>query len=160
MDDRLATGATAKAALTAIRQRGAVRVILAVPVAPKSALAEMQDHADEIVCLIPAKQFWRVGFFYRDFHPPYGLSIRAVEIPPLGLNGDLRVPTAPRGIVLFAHGGGSSRLSPRNIAAAEALNERGFATLLMDLLTDAEARDRRNVFDIPLLAERLLEAAL
>ena len=62
----------------------------------------------------------------------------------------------PRGIVLFAHGSGSSRLSPRNIAVADTLNAHGFATLLLDLLTPAEAHDRRNVFDIPLLAERVI----
>ncbi|MCX5494423.1 erythromycin esterase family protein [Kaistia dalseonensis] len=70
------------------------------------------------------------------------------------------MPADPRGIVLFAHGSGSSRLSPRNIAVAETLHSQGFATLLLDLLTQEEAKDRRNVFDIPLLAERLVEAAL
>ncbi|WP_290893525.1 erythromycin esterase family protein [Hoeflea sp.] len=70
------------------------------------------------------------------------------------------VPADPRGIVLFAHGSGSSRLSPRNRAVAASLNGQGFATLLLDLLLPAEANDRRNVFDIPLLAERLAEAAL
>ena len=81
-------------------------------------------------------------------------------MPPLGLVGDLYVPVEPRGIILFAHGSGSSRLSSRNVAVAEALNAHGFATLLFDLLTPAEAHDRRNVFDIPLLAERVMEAAL
>src|SRR5690606_33923826 len=58
------------------------------------------------------------------------------------------------------HGSGSSRLSPRNIAVADTLNAHGFATLLFDLLTHAEAQDRRNVFDIPLLADRVVQAAL
>jgi predicted alpha/beta-hydrolase family hydrolase len=70
------------------------------------------------------------------------------------------VPAAPRGLVLFAHGSGTSRLSPRNVAAADALNAQGLVTLLLDLLTAVEADDRRNVFDIPLLAERVIEAAL
>jgi putative phosphoribosyl transferase len=61
-------------------------------------------------------------------------------------------------IVAFAHGSGSSRLSPRNVAVADALNARRMATLLFDLLTPAEERDRANVFDIHLLAERLLDA--
>ena len=81
-------------------------------------------------------------------------------MPPLGLVGDLYVPVEPRGVILFAHGSGSSRLSSRNVAVADVLNAHGFATLLFDLLTPAEAHDRRNVFDIPLLAERVMEAAL
>jgi predicted phosphoribosyltransferase len=68
VDDGLATGATAKAALKAIRQMGAAHVVLAVPVAPESALAEMRAYADEVVCLIPARQFGGVGVFYDDFH--------------------------------------------------------------------------------------------
>jgi dienelactone hydrolase len=60
--------------------------------------------------------------------------------------------------VLFAHGSGSSRLSPRNVAVANALNGAGLGTLLFDLLTDHEADVRATVFDIELLAERLLAA--
>ena len=59
----------------------------------------------------------------------------------------------------FAHGSGSSRLSPRNRSVASALNDAGFATLLLDLLTPSEDLDRGNVFDIPLLADRLLAAS-
>ena len=83
---------------------------------------------------------------------------RAVEMevdPGLRLPGDLRLPEAAAGLVIFAHGSGSSRLSPRNREVAEALNEAGLATLLFDLLTDEEAADRAKVFDIDLLAERL-----
>ena len=85
---------------------------------------------------------------------------RAVEIPAAGvpLAGDLRLPPAPAGLVVFAHGSGSSRLSPRNIQVAAALTGAGLATLLFDLLTEDEAADRDNVFDIPLLAERLVAA--
>ena len=68
VDDGLATGATAKVALTAIRRQGAARVILAVPVAPDMALAEMRAYADEVVCLHPAPRFFGVSAFYRDFH--------------------------------------------------------------------------------------------
>jgi putative phosphoribosyl transferase len=68
------------------------------------------------------------------------------------------VPASARGLIIFAHGSGSSRLSPRNAYAAGRLNARGFATLLFDLLTQAEADERRNVFDIALLAERVGEA--
>ncbi len=80
-----------------------------------------------------------------------------VAIPPLGLAGTLVVPTTASGLVVFAHGSGSSRFSPRNTAVAQALNGRGFATLLFDLLTPGEETDRANVFDISLLAERLVD---
>jgi putative phosphoribosyl transferase len=84
---------------------------------------------------------------------------RPIEIelaPGLRLAGDLRLPESAAGLVLFAHGSGSSRLSPRNRQVAEFLNEAGFATLLFDLLTTEEELDRAKVFDIELLAERLL----
>ncbi|MBU6376053.1 MAG: dienelactone hydrolase family protein [Bdellovibrionales bacterium] len=73
----------------------------------------------------------------------------------LTLPGSLTVPTGARGLVLFAHGSGSSRFSPRNIEVAERLNRAGFATLLFDLLTESESQDRSNIFDIPLLSRRL-----
>lgn len=82
----------------------------------------------------------------------------AVVIGQQGLEGALRTPSQPRGLVIFAHGSGSSRLSPRNAFVAEELSKRGFATLLFDLLTEEEGRDRRNVFDIPLLGDRVVEA--
>lgn len=84
--------------------------------------------------------------------------IVSVAIPPVGLVGDLRVAQPARGIVIFAHGSGSSRLSPRNRQVARALSDAGLATLLFDLLTEAEASDRTNVFDIDLLARRLVDA--
>ena len=82
----------------------------------------------------------------------------AVRIAPMGLEGLLSLPKAASGIVLFAHGSGSSRLSPRNTYVAEALQTAGLATLLFDLLTESEAADRARVFDIPLLADRLAMA--
>lgn len=82
----------------------------------------------------------------------------SIDLDGVVLTGDLGVPPDASGVVLFAHGSGSSRLSGRNRAVAATLRESGFATLLFDLLTDAEAADRRNVFDIALLAERLVGA--
>ena len=81
-----------------------------------------------------------------------------IRIPPLDLAGSLRIPRSAYALVAFAHGSGSSRLSPRNCAVAHGLNEAGIATLLFDLLTPAEEADRANVFNIPLLAERLVNA--
>lgn len=83
-----------------------------------------------------------------------------VRIPPLGLSGLLQLPKSPSALVIFAHGSGSSRFSPRNAMVADAINDRGIATLLFDLLTTQEERDRANVFDIPLLAERLEHAVV
>jgi putative phosphoribosyl transferase len=84
----------------------------------------------------------------------------SVTLAPNDREGLLGLPTAPvHGLVLFAHGSGSSRLSPRNTFVAEALQQAGIATLLFDLLTDQEAANRANVFDIPLLADRLCRAA-
>jgi putative phosphoribosyl transferase len=84
--------------------------------------------------------------------------VQSISIPPLDLEGLLAVPRGAEGLVLFAHGSGSSRLSPRNNYVAEALREAGLGTLLFDLLTPTEADDRRKVFDIALLAERLIQA--
>ncbi|WP_374547006.1 alpha/beta family hydrolase [Rhodoblastus sp.] len=81
-----------------------------------------------------------------------------IAVGPKTLPGDLALPPSPRGLVIFAHGSGSSRLSPRNRQVADALNAAGYATLLFDLLTEDEARDRRNVFDIALLGARVAEA--
>jgi putative phosphoribosyl transferase len=81
-----------------------------------------------------------------------------VRIPPNALPGTLTVPAPVHGVVAFAHGSGSGRFSPRNRRVAARLNAEHLATLLFDLLTEAEADDRRNVFDIPLLANRLGEA--
>jgi len=74
------------------------------------------------------------------------------------LPGFLSVPRDPAGLIIFAHGSGSSRFSPRNTYAAGELQRRSFATLLFDLLTPEEGEDRRNVFDIALLAARVGEA--
>jgi pimeloyl-ACP methyl ester carboxylesterase len=83
------------------------------------------------------------------------LGRREVAIGELGLGAFLGVPDDAKGIVIFAHGSGSGRMSPRNNYVAGRLREAGLATLLLDLLTPAEERDRRNVFDIALLASRL-----
>lgn len=87
---------------------------------------------------------------------------RNISIPVSGgsitLDGDLSGPSPPKGLIIFAHGSGSSRFSPRNRFVASELHRHGFATLLFDLLTEAEAADRTNVFDISLLADRVGDA--
>jgi putative phosphoribosyl transferase len=187
VDDGIATGGTAVAAGQALKQRGADKVVLAVPVAPPGTEERLASELDEVVCLEQPDGFFGIGQFYVDFaqvgddevvrlleearagraaevtdppapvDPP--LSERSVEIEPAPgarVTGDLRLPDAASGLVIFAHGSGSSRLSPRNRQVAEALNEAGLATLLFDLLTTGEELDRAKVFDIALLAERLL----
>jgi pimeloyl-ACP methyl ester carboxylesterase len=83
--------------------------------------------------------------------------MRAVEFDLDGvrLRGDLTLPSEPHGLVIFAHGSGSSRLSARNRGVARTLNGAGFATLLFDLLSEPESGRRELVFDVALLASRL-----
>src|SRR6185369_7873666 len=85
-------------------------------------------------------------------------DVRPVSIGTDHLDGLLGVPAGAQGLVIFAHGSGSGRLSPRNNQVAAGLREAGLATLLLDLLQPEEEADRRNVFDIALLAARLASA--
>jgi len=175
VDDGLATGHTARAAARSLRERGARRIILAVPVAAPGSARALRSWVDDMVCVEMPADLWAIGLWYEDFSPtsdeevaallrgPTGGTTRKVAIevsPGLLLSGELTVPLGAhgRGVVAFAHGSGSSRLSPRNAQVARALNEAGFATLLFDLLTAREEVDRTNVFDIPLLATRLVAA--
>ncbi len=197
VDDGVATGGTAVAAARAARQRGAARVVLAVPVGPPGAERRFTGVVDEFICLETPLGFFAVGAYYRDFGQTSDAEVRellaaalersddrataavasdppranggldwtqlrrdAISISAAGvhLDGDLRLPPNPGGLVIFAHGSGSSRLSPRNLQVASALNASGLATLLFDLLTDSEAVQRENVFDVALLAGRLVAA--
>lgn len=96
-------------------------------------------------------------------HPPSDTELVRVQAGAVALEGDLQVPDHAEGLVLFAHGSGSSRHSPRNRVVARELQAAGLATLLLDLLTreeEAVDQDTGHIrFDIPLLAERLLAAA-
>jgi dienelactone hydrolase len=84
-------------------------------------------------------------------------EIREIRILPVGLSGTLHVPKRAYALVVFVHGSGSSRFSPRNRAVADALNQQGVATLLFDLLSEREEADRANVFNISVLADRLVQ---
>ncbi len=92
---------------------------------------------------------------HRDDGTALDITISSGAVSLLGI---FDVPAGASGIVIFAHGSGSSRMSPRNRTVASALNDAGIATLLFDLLMPEEESDRANVFDIPLLARRLLLA--
>jgi putative phosphoribosyl transferase len=86
--------------------------------------------------------------------------VQDVEIPDgaVRLPGSLVLPVHARGLVIFAHGSGSSRLSPRNLQVSQTLNRGALGTLVFDLLTESEAEHRENVFDVHLLARRLIVA--
>ncbi len=175
IDDGLATGYTARAALRVLRTRGPSRLILAVPVSARETAHALREEADEVIALETPWDFGAVGQWYTDFRQTsdeevvrlleenrliHTITRRDVWVPAEDgrLPGLLTVPSALHGLVVFAHGSGSSRNSPRNQAVADALNTAGFGTLLFDLLTDEEAMNRANVFDIGLLADRLRAA--
>ena len=172
VDDGLATGGTARAAVEVVRAHGARRVVLAVPVAPADTLAALGVVADEVVCLEVPEGFSAVGQWYADFTQTSDAEVerlldsaaareprvREVTIPvgAVALAGELVVPVGAAGVVVFAHGSGSSRHSPRNRYVAEVLQDEGLATLLFDLLTADEEVERHNVFDVELLGRRLM----
>jgi putative phosphoribosyl transferase len=187
VDDGIATGATTRAAIQVARARGASRVVLAVPVAPIEALTWARDVADDVVCLETPDPFFAVGAWYRDFRPVsddevvelIGAAEKRAPLHRSGrtdstghcrdddvriaagsrtLEGHLTVPDGAAGLVVFVHGSGSSRHSPRNRYIAESLHARCLGTLLFDLLDSDEALDRANVFNVPLLAARLAAA--
>jgi putative phosphoribosyl transferase len=187
IDDGIATGSTARAACQVARAQGATRVVLAVPVAPQGWEDRFGADADEFVCLETPEPFFAIGQFYDDFaqtsdeevivcleraaHPvPTATATSSAGDDPssrdeevavtaglVRLGGHLTVPENATGVVVFAHGSGSSRHSPRNRYVATLLNEVGLATLLFDLLTVEEELDRANVFDISMLAHRLVD---
>lgn len=118
---------------------------------------EVVDLLREAAQTIPPKPRTTRSATTPDYLPERNEEIEVLAGSVL-LAGHLSVPRAATGVVVFAHGSGSSRRSPRNRAVADALNHAGLATLLFDLLTPVEEVDRSNVFDIGLLAGRLLDA--
>jgi putative phosphoribosyl transferase len=215
VDDGVATGSTAMAALRILHQRRPQRLILAVPVIPPGSIPRMRAIVDELVYVEAPEPFMAVGAWYDRFdqvsdedvrrildaerkntttattttptfttthstspRPPSietkkapkkqeEKTISRLEIPADGfrLQANLHVPENPRGVVLFAHGTGSGRKSPRNQEVARIMNQNGFATLLMDLLTPREqAMDETRETHAPsaqfsMLADRLAAAA-
>ncbi|MBK5222138.1 MAG: phosphoribosyltransferase [Acidimicrobiia bacterium] len=178
VDDGIATGSTARAACRVARSAGASRIVLATPVAPAGWAERFAGEADRFVALDEPEGFHAVGQFYVDFEQTTDDEVVELLAPTapdpdaastlvdeevriaagsVVLEGHLTVPTEAPGVVVFAHGSGSSRHSPRNRFVAEQLVDAGLGTLLFDLLTDAEADDRRNVFDVVLLGRRLVD---
>ena len=178
VDDGIATGSTARAACQVARARGALRVVLAVPVASADAVASLRRDADEVVCVHIPGSLTAIGEWYDDFSQAADEDVTAllgqaadwsgrraaaaadrrevtVNAGGVRLEGSLVIPAHATGLVVFAHGSGSGRRSPRNRFVAAALNRAGLATLLADLLTPQEELNRGNVFDVELLAARL-----
>jgi putative phosphoribosyl transferase len=182
VDDGMATGMTELAAVRAVRERGVQRVIVAVPVASSEAVEMLEQEADRVISLTIPKRLYGVGMWYADFAPvsdeevlallaeargeraEHGADVAeeelAFQLDEVELRAILMLPSSARGLVVFAHGSGSSRLSPRNQAVARALGRAGFASLLLDLLSEPESRRRELAFDIDLLAARLEELTL
>lgn len=175
VDDGIATGGTARAAIAVARAHGAARVVVATPVAPPDTVALLAQEADDVVALATPAGFSAIGQWYDDFsqttdHEVVELldaafdrgtrreDVDVVHVGPLTLSGTFTLPPVALGVVVFAHGSGSSRHSPRNRYVAERLVQAGLGTLLLDLLTPDEELERAQVFDIELLVERLRAA--
>lgn len=178
VDDGIATGSTARAACQVARARGAEHVVLAVPVAAAEVAESLRRDCDEVVCVQRPNWLWSVGQWYENFTQTTDDEVRDLlaQAPPPGngtapareldvvacpdtlrLPGHLSLPAGATGLVMFVHGSGSSRHSPRNRYVASVLHDAGLGTLLFDLLTAGEAAQRANVFDIGLLAARLTD---
>jgi putative phosphoribosyl transferase len=189
VDDGIATGASVYAAINALQQMKPARLVVAVPVAPPSTCSWLRREVDDLICLYAPERFYAVGQFYQSFTqvtdeevtellrrgkgspaPAHSAlkSVRegvqrevSIDLGNVRLGGTLSIPRAPKGMVLFVHGSGSSRHSPRNRYVAEILQSRGIATLLFDLLTrEEEFVDRQTArlrFDVGLLTRRLID---
>lgn len=177
VDDGLATGATIKAAVKYLKKSGAAKIVVAVPVAPSSTARAIRDKVDELIVLEERENLVSVGQWYSDFSQvsdnevitllqssqkkmakqtamPRNCTVE-IKIDKVKLEGELTVFSEMKAVIIFAHGSRSSRKSPRNLQVANDLNSAGFGTLLFDLLTDHEAKDRTNVFNIEFLSDRL-----
>ena len=183
VDDGLATGVTARAALRSLRAQRPRRLVLAIPVcAPQTARA-MREECDEVVYVEAHEDFRAVGLWYDDFRQTTDEEVLALldearagvaeaiqeacpaRIPVAGgrvLNADLVIPRRARAVVVFAHGSGSGRHSPRNRHVAEEFQRAGLGTLLVDLLTPeeeaADVRTRHFRFDVGMLSARVVAA--
>ena len=181
VDDGVATGGTARAAIRALRTFQPKRIVFAVPVAAVQAAELLGSEADELVAVEVPDDLMAIGAWYEDFSQVDNGQVAAwlarargvqqeaqmtsdempvqIDVRGITLEGNLTVPVGASGLVLFAHGSGSSRFSPRNRYVASVLQAAGLGTLLMDLLTvDEERVDDETAalrFDIHLLAERV-----
>ncbi len=168
IDDGIATGSTMVAAVRSLRSQGARRIIVTAPVASTSAVQRLEAEGAEVRVHYVPVYFGAVSYFYNRFDQISDaevgeyFQIRSTDIEiqtaekGVSLRAILGRPLNPKGVILFSHGSGSGRFSPRNQYLAEIFNRQGFATVLADLLTDQEAENRSNVFDIELLSHRVI----
>ena len=158
VDDGIATGSTARAACEVARAHGARRIMFAAPVGPEGVESTMAAVADQVVVLATPSHFFAIGQFYDDFTQlsddqvialldqatgdrtdRAGGAVQAIEVTiaagEVELAGDLTLVENARELIVFAHGSGSSRKSPRNRFVATVLQDAGLGTLLFDLLS-------------------------
>jgi putative phosphoribosyl transferase len=162
VDDGLATGSTAAAAVRVVRGMGARHVTLAVPVGSVEAVDRLTELVDDLVCLQAPEVFWAVGQHYDVFDQISDEQVLAIlsrhprgrtrepghrvdddmviDTADVTLAGHLCIPLDAAGVVVFVHGTGSDRASPRNRAVAGVLQAAGLGTLLVDMLTPDEVR--------------------
>lgn len=168
VDDGIATGATMLAAVQSLKEHGAGRIVVASPVASPQAIMLLEREGVEVRALKVPEHFGAVGYYYESFAQVSDAEVGAyfriqpgkIEIKGknLQLNATIGTAEKAKGLVIFAQGAGLGRLSPlneQNEYIAEILNQHGISTVLADLLTEEEAEERRHVFDIEFLAERL-----
>lgn len=182
VDDGIATGSTVHAACEVVRARGAARVVIAVPVAPPSALRALGSVADEVQCVVSSSSFGSIGGWYRDFTQTtddevlaflsHTTALRAqdaddpsrdvdvdLSVGEQRLAGRLSSPESAQGGVVLAQGSGTGRHSPRMRSLVQALSRSRLVTLLVDLLTPEEELDEATVQDVETLAARLAAAS-
>lgn len=187
VDDGMSLSTTAKAACRIARARGARKVIVAAPTAPGDVKTMLAGYADDVVCVDTPAPTSSLRREYRHLPPVPDSEVATllrragrgeaavvepdtlmdvllrdeeVQVSVAGntvVTGIFTVPEHATGVVVFAHGSSSSRHSPRNRLVARVLNHAGLATLISDLLTPEEARNRAHVFDVDLLARRLID---
>lgn len=177
VDDGLATGRTARAAIEVARRRGAAHITLAVPVGSREAVAQLAHVVDDIVCLRTPASFASVGENYMSFQQVTDEEVTAtlerhplpahgerrsttdedvrIDVHGITLPGHLMIPARPHGVVVFAHGSGSGHASPRNSQVAHLLQCAGIGTLLVDLALPGEDE----ALDMDALARRFLTIA-
>lgn len=178
VDDGLATGGTARAALRMVRRHGPARSVLAVPVGADSAVHMLAPEADEVVVLAVPEHFHAVGEWYRDFRQVSDRSVvalleelrapsplrRSTDAPAhrvrlwagdAGLDAELAAPSPARSAVVIACCGDEE--APQRRAVAAALHRGGYITLLLDLLT-AEEQQRGGAVGDTALTARLAAA--
>lgn len=175
VDEGIATGASLTAAIQLIKQNNPKKIIVAVPVGANDTIQQLKKLVDDIVCLEVPQNFMAVGIWYENLESVSNEEIirllgeanylknqNSEEVNIIegndSFSGELTTVDQMRGLIIFAHGSGSSRLSPRNRFVASEFNKAGFGTLLFDLFTEEEASDRQNVFNMDMQARRLLKA--